>query len=804
NPGYGAATASGSKGENAGGFFEIIAPFDNTKVIITPNGYTAGNHVGTNTGKNATGSPVPYTIMLRRGECYWVKGQGNDDGNDMTGSIVTSDKPIAILAGHEDAFQGDVGARFLDARDFMIEEMIPAEAWDSTGYVSIPLKEGNGINSEDPGYGENYRVFTNYPQTAKVSLFLPNVPLPYDLWTTKYQYPLPEKDNLGDAVEFRAENGHKFGVMMYDNRGQGSTAPYPAESMMGIIPMSKWKTSFMVYAPGNGFVVIQSYYINIIALRNDIDSNFIKYSFNDSALKPISGIKNNGTYVNIPHHPELKGVRYPVSIGSYYFTNTRDAYMHPDTSSPQAKASDAYLHGAFMVYTYGFRALDPDRDLGDFDGDDFFFSYANPAGASLSSGDSAKFSVTVDSFCGKWHICIEDNRMNDAGIRSITILNDSAGVQFYPAKRSYNTFLDSNYDHVGTGDVQLAGNQKSICFDVNIKNPIDSAYAAVLITDNAGNLKVLDLKYIAPKLSISPSSGNVSFSDVRIGTDTCLTITIVNESVVVQTLQSVKIDTIGGLSLASVSRVLPAQMQPNDSLNFNICYAPNQKGPISDTLHIALDCFTIPIRITGNGRTGLISATDVSFGKSDTAKTVSKSVTITNIGTWGFALITGSTITGSNAFSIIPPNFPTILGPNAVLSITINYSPKHIGKDTAIIHWATDIATPYTQSVKSYSTLTGEGFSSSASVNEQAPALTINIRPNPVKGNTIILTFSSSASEKAEIQIFDLLGKEFYKQNISAGTSQLEIPVGHLQNGIYFARVTIDGKTVSEKFEVMR
>ena len=168
NNGQGAATNSGALGENAGGFFLIIAAFDGTNITINPNGTTAGGHTGKNSGKGADFVERPYSVSLRRGQCYWVKGDGSDPSNDLSGSIVISDKPIGVLAGHEDAFLGDVGARYLDARDFMIEEVIPAEYWDSTGYVSIPLKDAQPVDESQPGYGENYRVYTKDTSGAKI------------------------------------------------------------------------------------------------------------------------------------------------------------------------------------------------------------------------------------------------------------------------------------------------------------------------------------------------------------------------------------------------------------------------------------------------------------------------------------------------------------------------------------------------------------------------------------------------------------------------------------------------------------
>src|SRR5207302_6989122 len=133
--------------ENAGGYFLIIAAFDSTKVTITPAGFTAGGHK----------PKIPYTVLLRRGQCYWVKGTGEDPKNDLSASIVSSSKPVAVLAGHEDAFLGTTEGATVDGRNFMIQQMIPAEYFASSGYVSIPRYDPRGFTSADSGYGENFR-----------------------------------------------------------------------------------------------------------------------------------------------------------------------------------------------------------------------------------------------------------------------------------------------------------------------------------------------------------------------------------------------------------------------------------------------------------------------------------------------------------------------------------------------------------------------------------------------------------------------------------------------------------------------
>src|SRR5436305_8831851 len=87
--------------ENSYGFFEIVAPFDNTLVTITPNSTTQGGHPGYRSGANHTyPQKVPYTVALSRGQCYLVKSAGDDPDDDISGSLVESNKPVAVIAGH--------------------------------------------------------------------------------------------------------------------------------------------------------------------------------------------------------------------------------------------------------------------------------------------------------------------------------------------------------------------------------------------------------------------------------------------------------------------------------------------------------------------------------------------------------------------------------------------------------------------------------------------------------------------------------------------------------------------------------
>jgi len=79
---------------------------------------------------------------------------------------------------------------------------------------------------------------------------------------------------------------------------------------------------------------------------------------------------------------------------------------------------------------------------------------------------------------------------------------------------------------------------------------------------------------------------------------------------------------------------------------------------------------------------------------------------------------------------------------------------------------------------------------------ENAVVDNISVHPNPVNTNGFI---SFNAKETANLQygIYDMLGKQVFLSeeiHISGGPATLPLPVGGLENGMYFVRLLINEK----------
>jgi len=121
----------------AGAFFDrgptmfcIFAPYDATNVQITPSVDTEGAHA----------AGVPFNVVLNSYDCYQVLANSPTVPNlyDLTGSIITSDKPIGVIAGNQIAIVPDG----ITAADYLIEQMPPVTVWGTTHYA-FPIQQRN-------------------------------------------------------------------------------------------------------------------------------------------------------------------------------------------------------------------------------------------------------------------------------------------------------------------------------------------------------------------------------------------------------------------------------------------------------------------------------------------------------------------------------------------------------------------------------------------------------------------------------------------------------------------------------------
>lgn len=112
------------------GFYTVTAAHDDTTVTLTPS--ATGKLVQAGAGVGADGSGV---VKLKRGQALQVVAQ-LDEAADLTGTIVTADKPVQVLGGHGCArIAADRGSC-----DHLEEAMLPSDGL-ATDYVVAPPQD---------------------------------------------------------------------------------------------------------------------------------------------------------------------------------------------------------------------------------------------------------------------------------------------------------------------------------------------------------------------------------------------------------------------------------------------------------------------------------------------------------------------------------------------------------------------------------------------------------------------------------------------------------------------------------------
>ncbi|MFI5262982.1 MAG: choice-of-anchor D domain-containing protein [Candidatus Kapaibacterium sp.] len=766
---YVVASFNDNPPSNASGMFMIIATEDGTLVQITPTTRTRGGHPGVFTGAGATGKPQPYLIKLFKGQCYLVRSNGHDDGNDISGTTILASSPIVVISGHE---QANVGGILAGAEpNCLLEQLLPYEYWDSTGFISIPFYEPTP--PADEGSGDLYRIYTYDSGSANTHLNVVGISDGYDFSTGRFQ--VPEKFDISGAVEAIPSNGQKISVIQYDEKMQSSSKPYqaPAPCMMTIIPRSRWKKyySFLTYGSWN--------YLNILSSHLDD----IEIAFNGTPYTPI---------LHLPHSSPYGGIS---RADNSLFGEQCTLLTHVISDKPfKSFVRSEY---PFMLYTYGIMNAGYGQS-----------EYAAPAGMQLNTGVLPSFKIMIDSSnCTSWHFCVSDTSKSDPGIKSVMLIDDPDGVYFEPGEQLSNVSFDTAITYM-PNELRPQG-AKQYCFDVNILNPLLDAIAPVAIVDNGGNAVLLNLQKSAQlvKLSTDPQTlsrpDSIVFPVKKIGDQICTTFVFKNTAKLGGTalnLTSVSFtNSDPSYSIQSVTPSLPHSLAAQDSLTLQVCYTSIDSARHRDSLILKTDCFSFPISLDAHGSTGLISAADQDFGAVTAGDTVCRNILIKNVGSASFTLTKSFVLSDSINFTVDTSKLPRQIKQGGSASISICFHPKTEGSYSAGIDWGTDLEASFAHSVKSHSVLAGTAAPKER-VKTSSGISSFSIHPNPSTGRSIIVRFPFGGTVNAMLSMFDVLGREVYHTEIFPDKPQVEIPISNLPEGVYSVQINSPSGSISQKF----
>ena len=268
--------------------FGIVATQDNTTVTITPS---------VTTGPRIAG--VPYNIVMNQGQTYELRN-GGPTPTDLTGTTITSDKPIGVTSGSECA-NIPTGYTFCD---HLCEMLPPTSTWGKN-FVTVPL--ASRIN------GDTWRIMANQNSTNVSIGGVPQAPI-----------------NAGEYIEVvlttqtTINSDKPVLVCQYANGSQFSGNP--GDPFMMVIPPYEQYLAGYTLTTVSGYTV---HYINIVAPNSVVGTltldgvpvPIVEYT-------PIGATGFSGAQLPIDTGSHTLAATLPFGAFQYGFT-TNDSYGYP-------------------------------------------------------------------------------------------------------------------------------------------------------------------------------------------------------------------------------------------------------------------------------------------------------------------------------------------------------------------------------------------------------------------------------------------------------------------------------------------
>jgi hypothetical protein len=270
--------------------FALVASESNTVVTIIPSVAT-GVHPG----------GLPYNLLLQPGDAYQLRNT-NDAPSDLTGTIIKSDKPIAVFGSHQCANVPSANEWFCD---YLVEQLLPVNTWGSDFYTA-PLATRTG--------GDTFRALAAFDNTE---IFLDGVSVGIVNRGQFLQGPIAAGAHLNSTRPIL--------VTQYANSGDydGNTNADPF--MLTVQAVRHYASSYRICTPTNDF---PTNFVNLIALSGfiggiQIDGVPIPGPF--TAIGP-SGYSYARVLITPGSHLVAGGVPFAASV---YGWAEYDSYGHP-------------------------------------------------------------------------------------------------------------------------------------------------------------------------------------------------------------------------------------------------------------------------------------------------------------------------------------------------------------------------------------------------------------------------------------------------------------------------------------------
>ncbi|MFN8103359.1 MAG: DUF5979 domain-containing protein [Acidimicrobiia bacterium] len=417
--------------------FAVVASEDATTATITPSVTTGAHTAG-----------VAYTVNMDAGDAYLLQNTDAEPA-DLSGTIVTSDKPVAVFGGHACA---NIPNGSTQACDHVVEELPPTETWGKS-FVTMPLANRVG--------GDTFRMIASQAgTTVKVN----GVAV-----ATLGAGELHEQLIDGPAT-ITADK--PILVAQYSN-GSGFDGVTSDPFMMLIPPYEQFLASYTVTTPATGF---NGNYINLVVPNGAVGSvtvDGVPVAAGDYTAIGSSGFSGVQVPVDLGAH-NLDG---PLPFGAFmYGYADYDSYGYPGGLSlaPIASVTSVVLSPKTATNPVDSEHC-VDATVTDQNGQpladvrvDFAVTGANPGAgfANTNASGVARYCYTGTN-AGSDTITAAVGTLSDTASKTWTQQSEAGSLtitkQFDPLTSGVTrTFpIDWSCDNATSGSVNLAGGQSA-------------------------------------------------------------------------------------------------------------------------------------------------------------------------------------------------------------------------------------------------------------------------------------------------------------------------------------------------------
>lgn len=471
--------------------FVIIAKEKQTTVNISLKG------VGKNIAKTVKGRKIgtSWSVTLDPGDIYPVMGDGTTQGGfDLTGSLITSDKPVGFISFHQRTI---LPFNAQNGRDHVIEMLPPVTAWGKTFYTVEFARDNKGDFFRVVASKDNTTVEMVYMdkkegtvlgrrtiKLAKAGDFWED----YNYWTNR-----GETEGIRGVSVWKSDQPILMCQYSYSANWDNGDEFDPF--MIVLTPVEQFLKATVFQTPNNK--AFNKNWFGIIAEGDDPKV--------DPSQKKLKSIVFDGDTL-YKKYPQILLNRIP---GSNYY------WGHLQFATPGYHFIDSKTR--FGGYIYGFS---------DFD------SYGWPAAMAFrntSVHDTLPPPLAWTEECGDYLFdateLVKDPRVGTPAANGKDSLQEDTGIIFIEldSAKSYNYKLEITSPKELTRDPKI----ERAKFKISVIDKTKDAYAIVIVNDQADNYSYDTVYYFADKLRMEP--GIAHFGKVRLGKTKEMEIKLIND-----------------------------------------------------------------------------------------------------------------------------------------------------------------------------------------------------------------------------------------------------------------------------------